>query len=72
MPYSNAEFLILGCMLLFTVIPPLSVMLSGRVHDFQKMSWTIIVLFTSWPGLVLFFYTHKRSHGYSMQSYDFR
>ena len=72
MPYSNAELLILGCMLLFTVIPPLSVMLSERVHDFQKMSWTIIVLFTSWPGLVLFFYTHKRSHGYSMQSYDFR
>ncbi len=72
MPYTQTELFILGCMLLFTVVPPLSVMLSARVHNFQKMFWALIVLFTSWPGLMVFFYTHKRTHGFSMQHYDFR
>ncbi|MGK7296915.1 MAG: hypothetical protein ACNS61_14015 [Candidatus Wenzhouxiangella sp. M2_3B_020] len=42
------------------IVPPVIVLMSGRVHGSEKLLIAVAVLFTSWLGLLLFLLLTRR------------
>lgn len=48
------EQLLIAGVILFFILPPIWVLLSGRSHGGAKFGWLLVTLFFSWLGLAVF------------------